>query len=78
MSLSSFSLSSDGGVADMDLAGEFVGEPVPEEPPSDELPPSEPPPGAVVSSERLPPLMTMSVLSKSPLPLFELLLPCLT
>ena len=81
MSLSSFSLSSTLSVAAADWTGEFAGVPVPgelvpEESPSDELPPSEPVP--VVSSERLPPLMTMSVLSLSPLPSFELLLPCLT
>lgn len=43
--MSLFSLSSDGGVADMDLAGDFAG-----------VVPSEEPPGAGVSSERLPPL----------------------
>ena len=47
--MSLFSLSSDGGVADMDLAGGFAGV----------VPSEEPPPGAGVSSERLPPLMTI-------------------
>ena len=64
--MSLFSLSSDGGVADMDLAGDFAG-----------VVPSEEPPGAGVSSERLPPLMVISPLSKSPLVL-SLLLACLT
>ena len=44
--MSLFSLSSDGGVADMDLAGDFAGV----------VPSEEPLPGAGVSSERLPPL----------------------
>ena len=47
--MSLFSLSSDGGVADMDLAGDFAGV----------VPSEEPLPGAGVSSERLPPLMTI-------------------
>ena len=52
--MSLFSLSSDGGVADMDLAGDFARVVALEE-----LLPEEPPPGAGVSSERLPPLMTI-------------------
>ena len=65
--MSLFSLSSDGGVADMDLAGDFAGV----------VPSEEPLPGAGVSSERLPPLMVISPLSKSPLS-GSLLLACLT
>ena len=63
MSSFSLSLSSDGGVANLGWAGEAA-----EVPPSEELPPE-----AVVSSERLPPLM-MILPSVS----VFVLLPCLT
>ena len=65
--MSLFSLSSDGGVADMDLAGDFARV----------VPSEEPPPGAGVFSGFLLSLMVISPLSKSPLVL-SLLLACLT
>ena len=67
MSLSSFSMSSDGGVVNLGWAGEAA-----EAVPLEELPPE-----AVVSSERLPPLMMISPSSSSPFTL-SVLLECFT